>query len=452
LAWISGRSLVSVISGDALPIAFDLTPNWHVLAFTIAVAIATGIVFGVAPALQATAGGPSPALRDDARMSRSRSHVLPSLVSAQVALSFVLLVAAGLFVRTLQNLRQFDPGFAAHGVLLADFEAQRTALPQELLAVVQRVAGVVSASVSTHTPLSGARWSEPAVPAGQTLPERDTALFVGAGPRFFETMGIALLSGREFTEHDTGGSPGVAVINERYAQRFFPRQNPIGQHLAAVVRGQKRDLEIVGIAKNTRVASLRAAPPSTVYVAYAQLTGDFPTTLEVRATGPLGPVAAAVRGALAWRLPNTPIDVRQFSTQVSATLVQERMMATLAGAFGVLALTLVSVGLYGLLAYTVARRTREIGIRMALGAQRLRVVMLVLTGAARLVVIGIVVGLPAAWAGSRWVQSMLFGLTPTDPIAIVGATLLLAFVAQLAAYLPAWRASRVDPLTALRHE
>jgi predicted permease len=337
-------------------------------------------------------------------------------------------------------------------VLLADFEAQRTALPQELLAAVQRVTGVVSASVSTHTPLSGARWSEPAVPAGQTLPERDTALFVGAGPRFFETMGIALLAGREFTEYDTASSPGVAVINERYAQRFFPKQNPLGQHLAAVVRGQKRDLEIVGIVKNTRVASLRAAPPSTVYVAYAQLTGDFPTTLEVRAAGPLGPVAAAVRGALQSRLPNAPIEVRQFSTQVSATLLQDRMMATLAGAFGILALTLVSVGLYGLLAYTVARRTREIGIRMALGAQRLRVVMLILNGAARLVVIGIVVGLPAAWAASRWVQSMLFGLTPTDPIAIVGATLLLAFVAQLAAYLPAWRASRVDPLTALRHE
>jgi len=454
LAWISGRFLVGLISGDTLNLAFDLTPNWHVLAFTMAVGVATGIIFGVAPALQATAVSSGVSRTSGLPQSghHTRSRVLPSLVSAQVALSFVLLVGAGLFVRTLQNLRQFDPGFAAHGVLLADFEAQRTALPQELLAAVQRVTGVVSASVSTHTPLSGARWSEPAVPAGQTVPERDTALFVGAGPRFFETMGIALLSGREFTEHDTSGSPGVAVINERYAQRFFPKQNPLGQHLAAVVRGEKRDLEIVGIAKNTRVASLRAAPPSTVYVAYAQLTGDFPTTLEVRATGPLGPVAAAVRGALQSRLPNTPIEVRQFSTQVSATMVQERMMATLAGAFGMLALTLVSVGLYGLLAYTVARRTREIGIRMALGAQRRRVVMLVLKGAARLVGIGIVVGVPAAWAASRWVQSMLFGLTPTDPIAIVGATLLLAFVAQLAAYVPAWRASHVDPLTALRHE
>src|SRR4029453_13450600 len=196
-------------------------------------------------------------------------------------------------------------------------------------------------------------------------------------------------------------------------------------------RGDKRCVDMVGIAKNTRVASLRAAPPSTVYVAYAQLTGDFPTTLEVRAAGPLGPVAAAVRGALQSRLPNAPIEVRQFSTQVSATLLQERMMATLAGAFGMLALTLVSVGLYGLLAYTVARRTREIGIRMALGAQRLRVVMLILNGAARLVVIGIVVGLPAAWAASRWVQSMLFGLTPPDPIAIVGPTLFPPFAPRL---------------------
>jgi predicted permease len=452
LAWISGRFLVVLISGETLSIAFDLTPNWHVLAFTIAVAVATGIIFGVAPALQATAGGPSPALRDDARMSRSRSRVLPSLVCGQVALSFVLLVGAGLFVRTLQNLRQFDPGFRIARCAAGRFRGAADGAPS---GTARRRSACdrrrVRERVDAHAPerseverAGGARGADAARARHGAICRRRS--------RFFETMGIALLAGREFTEYDTASSPGVAVINERYAQRFFPKQNPLGQHLAAVVRGQKRDLEIVGIAKNTRIASLRAAPPSTVYVAYAQLTGDFPTTLEVRATGPLGPVAAAVRGALQSRLPNTPIEVRQFSTQVSATLRQERMMATLAGAFGVLALTLVSVGLYGLLAYTVARRTREIGIRMALGAQRRRVVMLVLKGAARLVVIGIVLGVPAAWAGSRWVQSMLFGLTPTDPIAIVGATLLLALVAQLAAYLPAWRASRVDPLTALRHE
>ncbi len=453
LAWISGRFIVSLISDGPMQVTFDLTPNWHVLAFATAVALVTGIVFGVAPAIQATACGPSPALKDDARTSRSRSRALPTLVSVQVALSLVLLVGAGLFGRTLRNLQQFDPGFKAEGVLLVDLEANRTGVPPDLLDVVSRVPGVVTASVSTHTPLSGSIWSEPAVPAGQPLPERDTALFVGAGPQFFSAMGIPLLAGRDFTERDSSDSAGVAVVNERYAQRFFGGRNPVGEHLVAIVRNQKRDLEIVGLARNTRIASLRVNSPATVYVAYSQLAaGNFPSTIEIRAAGALGQVATAVRDAVQSRMPNAIVDVRPLSAQVSATMMQERMMATLAGGFGLLALTLSSIGLYGLLAYTVARRTREIGIRMALGAQRRRVVGLVLKGAARLVIAGIALGLPAAWAASRWVESMLFGLKATDPAAIVGSIVLLAAVAQLAAYLPAWRASRVDPLTALRHE
>jgi predicted permease len=385
-------------------------------------------------------------------MSGSRSRLLPSLVSAQVALSLVLLAGAGLFVRTLRNLQNFDPGFNPEGVLLVDLEGRRTAVPREILDEVQRLPGVASASLSTHTPLSGAVWSEPAVPAGQPIPERDNAYFIGAGPGFFGTMQVHLLSGREFTHRDSADSPAVAVINQVFAQRHFSNQNPIGQHLSANVRGQRRDLEIVGLVKNTNAAGLRASPPPTVYVAYAQLTGDFPTTLAVRAAGPLGRTASAIEQVLRSKVPGAPIEVLPLSVQVQATMVQERMMATLAGGFGLLALTLACVGLYGLLAYSVARRTKEIGIRMALGAQATWVVALVLKGAARLVLVGIAVGLPAAWAASRWVESMLFGLTPTDPAAIGGAIVLLATAAQLAAYLPARRASRVDPLAALRHE
>jgi predicted permease len=317
---------------------------------------------------------------------------------------------------------------------------------------VRGVPGVVSASLSTHTPLSGSIWSEPAVPAGQPIPERDTAFFVGAGPAFFTTMRIRLMSGREFSEHDSAESPAVAVINERFAQRYFPNQNPIGQHLAATVRGRTRDLEIVGLVKNTNAAGLRAAAPRTVYVAYAQLQGDFSTTLEVRATGAPGQVASAVQQLVQSRIPNTAIDVRPLSAQVDATMVQERMLATLAGAFGLLALMLTCIGLYGLLAYSVARRTREIGIRMALGAQRNPVILIVLKDAARLVAIGVALGLPAAWAASRGVASMLFGVKPIDPASIGAAIALLTAAALVAAYLPARRASLVDPLTALRHE
>ncbi len=451
LAWVSGRFLVNMISTGRAQIVFDLTPNWHILGFTSVVAIVTGVLFGVAPALQTTGAG-SVALKDDPRMSGSRSRLLPSLVSAQVALSLVLLAGAGLFVRTLQNLQNLDPGFNAEGVLLVDLEGRRTAVPQELLDHVQRVPGVLSASLSTHTPLSGSVWSEPAVPAGQPIPERDNAYFIGAGPHFFATMQIQLLSGREFTDRDSADSPAVAVVNEVFAQRYFAKQNPVGRHLSANVRGRRRELEIVGLAKNTNAAGLRAAPPPTVYVSYAQLTGDFPTTSALRATGPLGRVASAIQQALQSKLPGAPIEVRPLSTQVEATIVQERMMATLAGGFGLLALTLACVGLYGLLAYSVTQRTKEIGIRMALGAQGTRVVTLVLKGAARLVLVGIALGLPAAWAASRWVESMLFGLAPTDPASIGGAIVLLTTAAQIAAYLPARRASRIDPLTALRHE
>jgi ABC-type antimicrobial peptide transport system permease subunit len=264
-------------------------------------------------------------------------------------------------------------------------------------------------------------------------------------------MQIPMLAGRAFTARDTGEAPAVAMVNEVFAQRHFSGRNPVGQHLAAMVMGERRDLEIVGLVRNTNAAGLRVAPPATVYVPYAQLTGERATTLSVRATGAPGQVSAAIQQMLQSRL-DAPADIRPLTAQVDATIIQERMMATLASAFGLLALTLACVGLYGLLAYSVAQRTKEIGIRMALGAPARRVVALVLERGTRLVLIGIAVGLPAAWAASRWVESMLFGLSPADPVAIGGAVLLLAAAAQVAGYLPARRASRVDPLVALRHE
>ena len=225
LAWAAGRVLVSAISTGPFPIELDLTPNWHVLGFTGAVAVTTGIVFGLAPVFHLIGAGPSPALKDDARMSGSRSRLLSSLVSVQVALSLLLLVGAGLFVQTLRNLQNLDPGFKREGVLLIDLAGRRTALPPELVDEVRRVPGVVSASVSTHTTLSGAVWSDIAVPKGQTIPDRDTAYFNGAGPHFFETMQTPLRAGREFTERDSAGALPVAIVNEAFARRHFPNQD-----------------------------------------------------------------------------------------------------------------------------------------------------------------------------------------------------------------------------------
>jgi predicted permease len=311
---------------------------------------------------------------------------------------------------------------------------------------------VVLASVSTHTPLSGWVWSEPAVPAGQPIPDRDTAFFVGASPRFFATMGIAVLAGRDFDVRDSAEASAVAIVNERFVQKYFSGRNPVGQRLSAKIEGQRRDLEVIGLVKDTSAAGLRNAPPPTVYVSLAQLSGDRSMTLEIRGQGALARLAEDVRHALERRMPGALIEVRPLSAQVAATIVQERMMATLAAGFGGLALLVACVGLYGLIAYSVARQTQEIGIRMALGAQPRHVVGRVLGSSLRLVLSGIALGVPATWGASRGIESMMFGVSPTDPSAAGAAVLVLALAALIAAYLPARRASRVDPLTALRHD
>jgi predicted permease len=263
-------------------------------------------------------------------------------------------------------------------------------------------------------------------------------------------MQTPLVSGREFTADDVG-NPNVAIVNEAFARRYFPGQNPVGQYLSATVTRPPADLQVVGLVKNTITDGLREAAPETVYVAFFQHPHNE-ANLEIRVAGSLSQVSAAIRKELQPRLPSAPVEVRALSEQVEGTLTQERMMATLASGFGVLALLLACIGLYGLLAYSVARRTKELGIRMALGAQRRGVIAMVVRNAVTLVLVGIALGLPAAWAASRLVKSMLFGLTPTDPATILGAASVLATAALLAAYLPALRASRVDPMTALRHE
>jgi predicted permease len=452
LAWYTGAWLVDLMATGPGPLVFDLRPNARVLGFTFAVAIGTVLVFGMLPALHGTAAGAFPLLKEGARATSSRSRLLSSLVVIQVALSLVLLAGALLFGRTLENLHRLDPGFEAAGVLFAEFESRGHHVPPALIDELRHIPQVRAASVATHTPLSGSWWSEPAVPAGQPIPERDTALFVGAGPDYFTVMGIGLTAGRGFDEREDDRGRTVAVVNEMYARRHFESRNPIGQRLAAIVSGQRRDLEIVGVARDVSSVELRAAPPATVYVPYAQLTGNFPSIVLVRAVGSPGPAGAAIRQALQRARPHDVIDVRRLDAQVASTLMRERLLATLAGGFGALATFLAAVGVYGLVGYGVTQRTQEIGIRMAVGAGRSQVVALVLRGAAALLLGGVVIGLPATWAASRWVESMLFGLSPGDPESVGGAVALLTAVALAAAALPAWRAARVDPLTALRRE
>jgi predicted permease len=458
LAWLSSRFLLATLSGGYWAVDFDLSPNWHVLGFAIAIAVANGVLFGLAPAWQTTAIGGSAVLKEDGRMTRSRSRLLSSLVSVQVALSLLLLVGAGLFVRTLQNLLNVDPGFRREGVLLVDLDGQRegytgarlTAFYSDLLDRVRRVPGVACASISSHTPLSGSTWSEAAVPKGQPVPQRDTAIFIAAGPGFFATMQTPLIAGREFDERDRGDA-NVAIVNQAFAARYFPGRSPLGEYLSATVTSPPSDLRIVAVAKDTMTGSLRQPPEPTVYVSYFQRESGT-DSLEIRAAGSISQIAAAIQKKLQPSFPKTPIDVRPLTAQVEQTLVEERLMAKLAGGFGGLGLMLACVGLYGLLAYSVVRRTKEIGVRLALGAQRGLVVWMVARRALALVIAGVAVGLPLARLLSRKVQSMLFGLTATDAGVMAAAVGSLVAAGLVAAYVPARRAARVDPMTALRHE
>lgn len=460
LAFVTSRWLVDVLSTGSEQIVFDLTPNWHVLAFTAAVALGAGMLFGVIPAVRATDTGLSSGLKEEGKLSRSR--MLSWLVAVQMAVSVVLLMGAGLFVRTLQNLESVDPGFRREGVLLVDLEGRRTSVPQHLLADIARIRGVVAASVSTHAPLSGSIWSEPAVPHGQAIPENDTAYFSGVGPDFFDTLQIPLVEGRGFTERDSGPIPTVAVVNQAFARKFFPNADALGQFVSAIVNGRHSELQVVGVVKNVDLAGLRKAAPPAVYVSYYQMpTHDdsgkktnnfFPATIEIRAAGSLSEVAVAIRNHLQPRMRDEPLDIHSLSSQVEATLVQERLVALLGGIFGGLALVLAFAGVYGLLAYRVARSTKEVGIRMALGAERAQIIRRILMDAFGMALGGIALGLPAAFAASQLVKSMLFGLTATDQATVIGSIVLLMVATAAAAYLPGQRAARVDPMTALRHE
>ena len=462
LAFVASRFLVDAFVVGTGPVELDVAPSLHVLGFTATIAVATTLLFGVAPALRAARVAPVRALRGDGGTARSTPGLAGVLVAAQIALSLLLLVGAGLFVQTLENLRAVDAGFQEEGVLVADVDARREGLSgpalvafyENLLERVRALPGVSSASVSSNVPLSGSSSSEAIVPVGQDFPERDNALVVNVMPGFFDTLGTRLLAGRDVRDSDVGSST-VALVNETYVARYFAGRVPLGERLTARAQPPST-VEIVGVVEDAVGNSLRTAPLPTIYYSYAQRVASgafiFNTTLSIRVSGNFAATADALRAELARQLPNATVEVRALAAQVDRALQQERLMATLAGGFGALGLVLACVGIYGLFSYNLARRTREFGIRIALGARQSSVLRLAVGGAARLLIAGLVVGVPAALAASRWVESMLFGLQPTDPIVPAAAAVLLAGAGLTAAYFPARRAARIDPVVALRLE
>ena len=469
-AYWGSPSLVALMASGGRPVALDVHPDLYVLGFTLLVALVTGIAFGLAPALRATRWGGSPSVGASSRnlTDSRRGRILGrALVIAQVALSVVLVVGAGLLVRTQRNLETLNPGFNRQNVLLfgldpskAGYKDERAAqLRQEVLERIRQVPGVRSASFSFLTPISGGGWDNYArfVEGYTPQPGEDMDVYLNAvGPRFFETLGMQVLLGRDFGPQDFSGSNPVALINQTMARRFFGDHNPIGKHFRLGEWSGKRGIEIIGVTGDAKYVNLRERVPPTAYLHIPQLpqaASPGGVTFEVSSAVPPMSLVPQVRSLLQ-RVDSrlTATDLKTLAEQVDQSLYQEKLVSTLSSCFGVLALVLACIGLYGVMSYAVARRTGEIGIRLALGAARRDILGMVMRETLAIVALGIAIGMPATLAATRFVRSMLYGLEATDPLTITMSALVMMTVAVLAGYLPARRAANVDPMVALRCE
>jgi predicted permease len=449
-----GRQLLPSQGGD-LPL------DWRVLSFAFAVALMTGILFGIAPAMRATRNV-SDALKENSRsVTGSRSILSRGLLVVQVAVSLVLLIGAGLFLSTVRNLRDVDLGFNPQNLVLFRVSPQLnryepariTSLYDQMVERLKGVAGVRDVTLSNPALLAGSVNGTSFIVQGRPYtrgPHNDINR-VTIAANFFELMGIPLLTGRAFTKNDDQKAPRVAVINETAARRFFPNENPLGRRFGSSPENSS-DIEVVGIVRDAKYNSVRDAAPATMYVPYLQ-TGVRDMSFEVRTAVDPGTTIASIRDAVRQVDPNVPLmNVSTQMEQIDVRMAQERLFAQAYALFGGLALLVASIGLFGLMSYNVTRRTNEIGIRMALGAQRRDVLGMVMRESLLLVAVGLAVGLGAALAAGRFVTALLFGLAPSDMPTIALAVTVMILVSAFAGYLPARRASRVDPMVALHYE
>ena len=439
--------------------------DWRVMGFVLAITVLTGIVFGIAPALRATGVNLNDVLKQGGRsLAGSRSALSKSLLVVQVAISLVLLVGAGLFLRTLTNLRQVDVGFNPRNLLLFRInpqlnrydEKRMSALYTQLLERIVSVPGVRAVALSNPALLSGSVNSTSIFVRGRTyeVGRRDLDNSINRlviSPNFFETMEIPVVSGRGFNARDNEPAPKVVVINEAAARKYFPNENPIGQRFGSSIENSSQ-LEVVGVLKDAKYNSVRDPAPPTMYVPYQQ-TRAGSAVMEVRTAGDPASVTSGVREAVRQIDSNLPMmDISTQLEQVERRFVQEKLFAQACTMFGGLAMLVAAIGLFGLMSYTVSRRTNEIGIRMALGAQRGDVMRQVLRESMILVAVGVTIGVAAAFGAGRFLSTILFGLAPNDVLTIAAATLVMVAVSALAGFLPARRASRVDPMVALRYD
>ena len=463
--WID-RSLISFLPSEGTPLTISSALDWRILLFNLAVSLLTGIAFGLAPALQSTRPDLAPTLKDQAAavLGGNSVNFRKALVVAQVALSLMLLMGAGLFIRSLRNLRELDPGFHTKNLVSFSIDpalngysnARSLQIYRDLLERLKSSAGVQFASLAVMPVLKGDEWDSWITVEGYTpktvQPPDPHMNFIS--PNYFKTLDVPILAGRDFDALDQHGVAKVCIVNDKFAKHYFKITNAVGRRIGiGGDPGTKTDITIIGVVRNTKYESMRDEVPDEVFQPYTQMDWVLGMNIYVRtASDPehmFEPLRKTVRSIDA----NLPItDMRTLEKQMDLSLMTERMVASLAAAFALLATLLAGIGLYGVMAYTVTWRTREIGIRMALGALTNDVIWLVMREVLMLLAIGTIVGVPTAWALSRLVRAQLYGLGANDLAANAAAVLGIAFVALAAGYLPARRATRVDPMRALRWE
>jgi predicted permease len=466
IAYWGVEALFGFVPQDTLERALDVKPDPRALGFCLALTVITAFLSGLAPALQATRLDLLSSLKSGSPSGRAGpSQARRALVVAEVALSLLLLVGATLLVRTLQNYHGVEAGFEKDGVVLFTmkhvherYTPERLQLfCQELVESVRRLPGVRAAGLAETGPLSGREGGNrpvaaPAAPSAGTV----SALVDRVSPGFLDSLGIRLLEGRDFSFADREGAPPVAIIDERLARRLFGSAGALGERIRIDLGGRApdvKDFEVVGVAGAIRYRNLREDPGDAVYLSLLQGARPWMPTLHVRGEGSALPPVAAVRQVFQALDKELPVfNVKTMQERVNESLAQSRLLAELSASFGALAGLLAAIGLYGVMAHAVTSRTREIGIRMALGARPAGVLWLVLRDSLRLVSPGLLLGLAAALFAVRWISSQLFGLTPLDPATLSLAVLLMLAVAAAASYLPARGACRIDPTRALRQD
>ena len=465
LAFAVSRTLVAFISTQQNQIFLDLGMDWRVLAFTTALAVLTTVSFGLAPAIRATRAEPATLLQSGSRGStggRERFSLRRILVVSQVALSVVLLMGALLFVRSLRNLTTLNVGFQQTGILITSVDFERLQIPEErfteykrdLVKQVQAIPGVGSAAHAMLVPFGGNTWNDEVLTEGSD-DNKGVAWINYLGPGYFQTVGTPLLAGRDFDDRDTATSVKVAIVNQAFVQKILKGVDPLGKRFRIhEPPGKPRPLyEIVGVTKDNKFQDMHEEFLPFMYFPDTQQDKPSPDDqILIRSSLPLSSLMASMKQTIGGVNPGIDLDFKVFKTRIHDSLLQDQLMATLSGFFGFLAALLAAIGLYGVISYMVVQRTKEIGIRMAIGAERVDVLRLILLEAGLLTITGLVIGAGLALGAAQAAKSVLYGLKPRDPLTLVAAVVVLSAVAAFASFWPAYRASKLDPLIALRYE